>query len=118
MICPLHVSKDKRAKAYWDMYLENAAPGHIAPIDAPLLARLCMCLARVDEAEEMMGRKMVVQAPTTKQPIQSPYLAIINRQTVLAKMLASELALPPAQRNRLGANGGSDKEEDPAEGYF
>src|SRR5205814_9764904 len=65
-------------------YLGNVAPGHLAPIDSPLLARLCMTLARIDEAEVAMGANMLVKAPNTNLPIQSPFLSIINRQTELA----------------------------------
>lgn len=50
LLCPAQVAANETAKAYWAMYLANAAPGHLAPIDAPLLARLCMALARADEA--------------------------------------------------------------------
>ena len=118
ILCPLHVAADETAKAYWDMYLANAAPGHLAPLDAPLLTRLCMALARVDEAERLMGTNMLVKAPNTGLPIQSPLLAIINRQTDIARKLASELALPPAQRNRLGSHDGPAAADDPAEQYF
>ena len=41
-----------------------------------------------------------MKAPHTKLPIQSPWVAIMNRQTEIARKLAAELALPPAQRNR------------------
>jgi hypothetical protein len=43
---------------------------------------------------------MLVKAPKTKLPIQSPWVAIMNRQTEIARKLAAELALPPAQRSR------------------
>jgi hypothetical protein len=47
---------------------------------------------------------MLMKAPNTGLPIQSPYMAVLNRQTEIARKLASELALPPAQRNRMGMN--------------
>lgn len=112
MMCPLQVSGNPRANAYWNNYLNNAAPGHLAPIDGPMLAMLCMALARKDEAEAAMDGKMLVQlrAPGQKKDdpprgaiIQSPWLPIINRQTELARRLASDLALPPAERNRIGS---------------
>src|SRR4051812_1929131 len=118
ILCPAQVAANETAKAYWEMYLANAAPGHLAPLDAPLLARLCMALARADEAERLMGANMLVKAPNTGLPIQSPCLAIINRQTEIARKLASELALPPAQRNRMGVHDGAAATDDPAEQYF
>ena len=44
-------------------------------------------------------------APNTGLPIQSPYLAVLNRQTEIARKLACELALPPSQRGRVGVYG-------------
>ena len=38
--------------------------------------------------------------PNTGLPIQSPWVAIINRQTEIARKLAAELALP--RRSRAG----------------
>jgi P27 family predicted phage terminase small subunit len=105
LACPPGVAGNERALAYWEMYLDNAAPGHLAPLDAPLLARLCLALAYADEATEKIAQTgMLVKAPNTGLPIQSPYMAVLNRQTEIARKLASELALPPAQRNRMGLN--------------
>jgi len=85
------------------MYLANAAPGHLTAIDAPLLARLCTALAFADDANEKIETTgLMVRAPNTGLPLQSPYLAVLNRQTEIARTLAAELALPPAQRNRVG----------------
>src|SRR5690242_2256577 len=100
MLCPQSVQRNERAFAYWSMYLANAAPGHLSPIDAPLLARLCMALAYADEASDKIEELgLLVKAPNTGLPLQSPYLPVLNRQT---RKLAAELALPPAQRNRVG----------------
>ena len=44
------MERNPRAAAYWGMYLASTAPGHLAPLDAPLLARLCLALAYADEA--------------------------------------------------------------------
>ena len=110
MLCPQAVARNERAQAYWAMYLANAAPGHLTPIDAPLLARLCVALAYADEANEMIDSMgLLVKAPHTGLPIQSPYLPVLNRQTEIARKLAAELAIPPAQRNRVGPNAPGDE---------
>jgi phage terminase small subunit len=115
--CPAAVQRNARARDHWDMYVTNAAQGHLAPIDAPLLERLCLALAWADEASERMEEEgMVIPAPNTGLPIQSPYMAIVNRQTELARKLASELALPPAQRNRQGKH--EAPPEDPTAEFF
>jgi hypothetical protein len=103
MLCPQAVARNERARAYWDMYLANAAPGHLTPMDAPLLARLCVSLAYADEANEKLeDLGLLVKAPHSGLAIQSPYFPVLNRQTEIARKLAAELALPPAQRNRVG----------------
>ena len=45
---------------------------------------------------------LLVKAPNTKLPIQSPWVAVMNRQTEIARKLAAELALPPEERCRAG----------------
>jgi hypothetical protein len=45
-----------------------------------------------------------LKALNTGFPNQSPYMAVLNRLTEIVRKLASELALPHAQRNRIGLN--------------
>jgi hypothetical protein len=42
------------------------------------------------------------KAPNAGLPLQPPWVAIMHRQTEIARKLAAELALPPAQRSRAG----------------
>ncbi len=39
---------------------------------------------------------LLVKAPHTKLPIQSPWVAIMDGQIEIARKLSAELALPPA----------------------
>jgi hypothetical protein len=65
------------------------------------LARLCLAQAHADEATaQVQATGLLVKAPHTKLPVQSPWVAIMNRQTEIARKPAAELALPPAQRSR------------------
>jgi hypothetical protein len=104
LLCPLAVKQNPCAAAYWRMYLGGTAPGHLTSVDAPLLARLCVALAYADEANaQVQALGLLVKAPHTKLPVQSPWLSIMNRQAEIARKLAAELALPPAQRGRAAA---------------
>jgi hypothetical protein len=83
------------------MYLASTAPGHLAGVDAPLLARLWLAPAYTDEATaQVRALGLLVRAPNSGLPIQSRWAATMNRQTDIACKLAAELALPPAQRSR------------------
>ncbi len=54
------------------------------------MARLCLALAYADEATaQVQAVGLLVKAPNTKLPIQSPWLAIMNRQTEIARKLAA-----------------------------
>ncbi len=96
------------------MYLRESAPGHLAPIDAPLLALLCCALARADEAEAQLGSTFLVRGQ--KGIVRHPLLVVIAQQAEIARRVAAELCLPPSQRNRLGVN--EPPPDDPAARYF
>lgn len=71
-----------------------------AAVDAPRLARLSLALAYADEAApRAQALGLLVKATDTGLPIQSPWAVAMNPQTDIARMLAAELALPPAQRS-------------------
>ena len=120
LICPKAVTDNERAFAYWTHALANVHEAHLAPIDGPLLARYCIALALADEATEKLGSSLLVLAPNTKVPMQSPYLSIVNRQVELARKLAAELGLPPTARARVLSGLGLKRRVpgDPAEQYF
>lgn len=44
---------------------------------------------------------LVVEAPSTGFPVQSPYLAIINRQAAIMLKAAAELGFTPSSRTRV-----------------
>ena len=66
-------------------------------------ARHRMALAHADEATaQVQAVGLLVKAPHTKLLIQSPWVAIMNRQAEIARKLAPELALLPARRSLAG----------------
>ena len=51
-----------------------------AAADAPLLARLWLALAYADEATaRVQAVGLLVKAPNPKPPVQSPWVAVMNR---------------------------------------
>jgi P27 family predicted phage terminase small subunit len=112
------VQADERAMRHWNIVLDNTHPDHLVRLDTGLMERYVKCLARCEEAEERMEQVgMVVRAPNTGLPIQSPWLAIINKQTELSRKLASELGITPAMRNRMGAHN-DEPDDDPTAHFF
>src|ERR1039457_633227 len=60
IVCPPAVLKSPAAKRLWDLYTTKTAPGHLAPVDAPLLARAVLTGARVEAAERAMSERVII----------------------------------------------------------
>ncbi len=107
----------RHARGLWDHYLATSPLGLLKPVDAPLLERLCVALALARQAmDEVIHLGLVVKSPDKGVPIHNPFLPIVNRQTEIARKLASELGLPVTARARIdlpeGAFGSRDIDTD------
>ena len=90
------------ARDYWDHFLQTAPRGVLAPLDAPILERLCMALSLARQAmADVIANGMCYTLEKTGFVMQNPHLAIVNRQTEIARKLAGELGLPVTARARL-----------------
>lgn len=103
LICPSNVEQDERAQTYWDSYLANTVPGHLAPADGPLLARLCIALSMADQATEIIQDEGLTTVGASGVLIKHPAVSILITSTESARKLASELCLTVAERSRVGA---------------
>jgi len=96
------LNRVKHARGLWDHYLASSPLGLLKPVDAPLLERLCIALAMARQAmDEVIALGLVVKSPDKGVPIHNPFLPIVNRQTEIARKLASELGLPVTARARI-----------------
>jgi P27 family predicted phage terminase small subunit len=105
---PEHFDEDQRQ--VWDTVLANAPPGMLKAIDAGTLEVwvVAHCMHRkAVRAQARFG--LVIPAPNTRLPIQSPYIPIINRQGLIMLRAAAELGFSPTSRPRVGITlGGGD----------
>jgi P27 family predicted phage terminase small subunit len=75
----------------------------ITKLDRGALATYCGAYALWADATEQINKfGAMVKAPTGF-PIQSPYLAIANRQAEIMMRIASEFGFTPASRSRISA---------------
>lgn len=90
------------AKDAWRYAIENA-PAH-------LLKRLDMSVLEVWACAADLYRKaqaglaktgLLIKAPNTGVPMQSPYLAIANKQAQIMTKAATEMGFTPASRSRV-----------------
>ena len=89
-------------KEGWDYAIANAPRGLLKHLDASLLASWVVAqdLHR-DAAQKVAKYGMLVKTPNTGQMIQSPYMAVLNRQATLMMKAASELGFSPTSRSRI-----------------
>ena len=98
-------------KVGWRAVIKNAPCGMLRQLDETLLTVWVVAAGLHIEATMMLRKDgMVVKAPITGTPVQSPYLAIINRQAEIMLRTASELGFSPTSRTRI-AQAGSGKKE-------
>lgn len=95
-------------KKGWRYALEHAPAGVLARIDR---AVLCVWVVAEDlhrQAVLKVADNLIVKSPRAGEPIQNPYLAVVNKQAQIMLKAASELGFSPASRPRFAKGGGVD----------
>lgn len=75
----------------------------LTQLDRVALATYCSSYALWLEATEAIQKSGAMVKSPSGYPIQSPYIAIANRQSELMMRLAAEFGLTPASRSRIAA---------------
>jgi P27 family predicted phage terminase small subunit len=92
------------ARAEWDrLAAELGALGMLTNLDRAALAAYCGAYALWAEATEAIQKYGAMIKSPQGFPIQSPYLAIANRQAEIMMRIASEFGFTPASRSRISA---------------
>lgn len=102
-------------KAGWAYAIANAPAGVLGRIDQSVLAVWVVAEDLYRQAVEKVsapGSGLIIKSPSKGEPMQNPWLAIVNKQAQILIKAASELGFSPASRPRLvgGASRGSDNE--------
>lgn len=100
-------------KEGWTFALKHAPAGVLARIDRALLTLWVVAEDFHRTAVLQVGANLVIRSPIKGEPIQNPYLAIVNKQAMIMIRAASELGFSPAARPRFGKGG----QIDPANEY-
>lgn len=89
-------------RAEWDRLVAEAPPGLLTQCDLGIVKGYCVAMVARDEALKHVEEEgYVVRSPHSRFPIQSPWLAILNKQTELIMRLADHLGMSPAARTRI-----------------
>lgn len=100
--CPIELGPIARRE--WDRMVAQLAPLRIlTQLDRAALASYCGAYAMWAEATEAIQKYGTMVKSPSGYPVQSPYVAIANRQTEIMMRIASEFGFTPASRSRISA---------------
>lgn len=90
------------AKSAWRYALECAPPNLLKRLDMSVL-EIWACAADLYRKAQtgISETGLLVAAPNTGVPMQSPYLAIANKQAQIMTRAATEMGFTPASRSRV-----------------
>lgn len=89
-------------KEGWKYAIENAPKGLLKKLDQSVLITWVIAEDLHRQATMQLQKTgLLVRTPNTNQPMQSPYLPIINRQATLMMKAASEMGFTPTSRSRI-----------------
>jgi P27 family predicted phage terminase small subunit len=86
----------------WAFAITNAPPGLLKELDRSVLAIWVVAEDLHREAAEKIALYgMLTKSPNAGLPLQSPYLAILNKQAQIMLKAGAELGFSPASRTRV-----------------
>lgn len=89
-------------KEGWDYAIEHAPVGLLKHLDRSVLTIWVIAEDRHREASKKVDEHgMLIKAPNTGLPIQSPYMAIANKQASIMLKAAAELGFTPSSRTQI-----------------
>ena len=100
MTPPAHMSDG--AKAVWKSAIDSVSPDQLNELDRAALgawATACDLYRQAQIGLDETG--LVVKAPVTGTLVQSPYLAILNKQVSIIVRTATQLGFTPVSRARV-----------------
>ena len=100
--CPVELGPVARRE--WDRMAPQLASLRIlTQLDRAALAAYCGAYAMWAEATEAIQKYGTMVKSPTGYPVQSPYVAIANRQAEIMMRIAAEFGFTPASRSRIAA---------------
>jgi phage terminase small subunit len=114
---PPEVEEDPIALAAWQHYTTTTDPGHLMPVDGPMLAELCMVISALKRNRAFLAKTgEMLKSKETGAWYQSPFLSVVRHQREAMIKLCGQLSLSVAERNRVGIHDAD--EEDPTSHFF
>lgn len=94
-------SLSDRQKEIWRRTLALAPPALLKDLDESVYKIWVVAYDYHDEANRMVGTHGVFMKTKTGTPIQSPWIAVVNRQALIMMKAAAEMGFTPSARSRV-----------------
>lgn len=92
----------EQQKASWDYAIANAPSGLLKRLDRSVLTTWVVAENLHREATQQVSKLgLIIKSPVKGEPMQNPWLAIVNRQALLMMKASSELGFSPTSRSRV-----------------
>ena len=108
--------RDEASKEWQRLSKELAALGLLTGLDRNLLAAYCQAHALWVEAVSSIARYGTMVKSPNGYPMQSPYVAVANKQVDIMVRIAAEFGMTPSSRSRIRV--GDKPPEDPFEAFL
>jgi P27 family predicted phage terminase small subunit len=93
---------DEELREVWDYAIENSPPGLLKKVDSAVLETWVTAHVLHRKAvAEVRKFGMLMKAPNTGAPIQSPWLPVVNKQALIMLRAVDHLGFSPASRTRI-----------------
>ena len=113
--CPACLGEAAR-KEWMRLVRELAEVELLTGLDRGMLAAYCQAHALWVEAVSSIGRYGTMIKSPNGYPMQSPYVAVANKQVEIMVRIAAELGMTPSSRTRIRV--GERPPEDPFEAFI
>lgn len=104
-------------KAIWSEAIRSAPFGLLKTLDASVLTAWVVALDLHQQASKKLNDGAMLIKTPNGMPVQSPYIAIVNKQAVIMMKAASEMGFTPSSRSRVEVVGGEEG-ADPTDEFF
>lgn len=97
---PVHLSDAEQE--VWRQTIEDAPPGLLKNLDVEVMVTFVQAVVTRREAvKKLRETGLLVKSPVKGDPMQNPYLAIVNKQAQMILKAAAELGFSPSSRSRV-----------------
>lgn len=102
----------------WRLLVKEAPARLLQPIDVVLLRRLVVHVDLAEQYEHKLRHSPPLIKTPNGMPQQSPFVGMLNRQTLIVQKLLAELSVTPSERARLGILSPGAEEFDDESEFF